>query len=41
MRDTVGEVGMSLISDVLLLDPLHMAEQRQGDQLEATYSSSV
>ena len=29
-----------LISDVLLW-PLHMAKQKQGDQLEPTYSSSV
>ena len=29
-----------LISDVLLWTP-HMAEQKQGDQLEPTYSSSV
>ena len=30
-----------LISDVLLWTPPHMAEQKQGDQLEPTYSSSV
>ena len=29
------------ISDVLLWIPFHMDEQRQGDQLEPTYNSSV
>ena len=33
--------GDELISDVLPMDPPHMAKQKQGDQLETTYSSSV
>ena len=40
MQDTAGEAGMSsfgMFSD----GPLHMAEQKQGDQIEPTYSSSV
>ena len=40
MQDTAGEVGM--ISSVMYSwGPLHMAEQKQGDQLEHAYSSSV
>ena len=40
MQDIAGEVGMN--SFVMYSNgPLHMAEQKQGDQLEPTYSSSV
>ena len=40
MQDTAGEVGTS--SQVMYSrGPLHMAEQRLGDQLELTYISSV
>ena len=40
IQDTAGKVGMS--SWVMYsCGPLHMDEQRQGDQLEPTYSSSV
>ena len=40
LRDTTGEVGTTSL--VMYSDgPLHMAEQRQDDQLEPTYSSSV
>ena len=40
MQDTAGEVGTR--SEVLYSSgPLHMAEQRQGDQLEPTHCSSV
>ena len=40
MQDTAGEVGTS--SWVMYsYGPLHMAEQKQGDQLEPTYGSSV
>ena len=40
MQDTAREVGMrSLV--LYSYGPLHMAEQKQGDQLELTYSSSV
>ena len=40
MRDTAEEVGTS--SYVMYsCGPLHMAEERQDDQLEPTYSSSV
>ena len=40
MRDTAGEVGAS--SWVMYSrGPFHMAEQRQVDQLEPTYSCSV
>ena len=40
MRDTAGEVGSS--SQVMYsCCPLHIDEQRQDDQLEPTYSSSV
>ena len=37
MRDTAGTSSYVMYS----CGPLHMAEQRQGDQLEPTYSSSV
>ena len=40
MQDTAGESGTGLISDVLLWTP-HVAEQKQGNLLEPTYSSSV
>ena len=40
MQDTAGEVGMS--SYVMFSYGLpHMAEQKQDDQLEPTYNSSV
>ena len=40
MQDIDGEVGTS--SFVMnSYGPLHMAEQKQGDQLEPTYSSFV
>ena len=40
MQDTAGEVGTS--SKVMYsYGSFHMAEQKQGDQLEPTYSSSV
>ena len=40
MQDTAGEVGKSLWV-MYSYGPLHMAEQKQGDQLEPTYSKSV
>ena len=40
MQDTVGEAGTR--SEVMYYyGPLHMAKQKQGVQLEPTYSSSV
>ena len=40
MQDTVGEAGTD--SEVMYFyGPPQMAEQKQGDQLEPTYSSSV
>ena len=39
MRDTAGEVGMNSLT--YSCGPLHMDEQRQDDQLEPTYNSSV
>ena len=40
MQDTTGEVGTS--SEAMYSNgPLHIAKQKQGDQLEPTYSSSV
>ena len=40
MRDTAGEVGTNLLV-TYSCGPLHMDEQRQDDQLEPTYNSSV
>ena len=40
MQDTDGEVGTSSLV-VYSYGRLHMVEQKQGDQLESTYSSSV
>ena len=40
MQDTAGEVGMSSLV-MYSNGTLHMAEQKQGDQIEPTYSSSV
>ena len=40
MQDTAGEVGMSSLGRYSY-GPLNVAEQKQGDQLEPTYSSSV
>ena len=40
MRDIAGEVGTSSLV-MYSYGLLHMAEQKQGDQLEPTYSSSV
>ena len=40
MQDTAGEVGTSSLV-MYSYGPLHMAEQKQGNQLEPTYSSSV
>ena len=40
MQDTAGEVGTSLLG-IYSYGPLHMAKQKQGDQLKSTYSSSV
>ena len=40
MQDTAGEVGTSSLM-MYSYGPLHMAEEKQGDQLEPTYSSSV
>ena len=40
IRDTAGEVGTSSLV-MYSSGPLHMAEQRQDDQLEPTYSSSL
>ena len=40
MQDTAGEVGMSSLV-MYSSGRLHMAKQKQGDQLEPTYSSSV
>ena len=39
MQDTAGEVGMSSLG-MYSYGPLHMTEQKQGDQFEPTYSSS-
>ena len=39
MQDNAGEVGTSSL--VMYYGTLHMTEQKQGDQLEPTYSSSV
>ena len=40
MRDTAGEVGAN--SQVIYsCGPLHMDEQKQDDQLEPTFNSSV
>ena len=40
MQDTAGEAGTSSLV-MYSNGPLHMAEQKQGNQLEPTYSSSV
>ena len=40
MRHTVGEVGTNSFV-TYSCGPLHMNEQRQNDQLEATHNSSV
>ena len=40
MQNTAGEVGTSSLV-MFSYGPLHMAEQKQGDLLEPTYSSSV
>ena len=40
MRDTAGEVGTNSWV-TYICGPLHMDEQRQDDQLEPTYNSSV
>ena len=40
MQDTAGEVGTSS-KGMYSYGPLHMDEQRQDDQLEPTYNSSV
>ena len=40
MQETVGEVGKSSLV-MYSYGPLHMAEQKQDDQLKPTYSSSV
>ena len=40
MQDSAIEVGMSSLV-MYYYGPLHMAEQKQGDQLEPTYSRSV
>ena len=40
MQNTAGEVGMSSLV-MYSYGPLHMVEQKQGNQLEPTYSSSV
>ena len=40
MRDTAGEVGMSSLV-MYSCGPLHKDEQRQDDQLEPIYSSSM
>ena len=40
MQDTAGEVGTSSLV-MYSYRPLHMVEQKQGDMLEPTYSSSV
>ena len=40
MQDTAGEVGTSSLV-IHSYEPLHMAEQKQDDQLEPTYNSSV
>ena len=37
MRDSAGEVNKAIYSS----EPLYMAEQRQDDQLEPIYNSSV
>ena len=39
-QDTAGEAGTSWWI-IFSYGPLHMAEKKQGDQLESTYSSSV
>ena len=40
MQDTVGEVGMNSWA-MYFRGPLHMAKQRQDDQLQPTYNNSV
>ena len=40
MQDTTGEVGTNSLV-MYSYGPLHMAKQKQSDQLEPTYSSSV
>ena len=40
MQDTAGEVGTSSLV-MYSYEPIHMAEQKQGDQLKPTYCSSV
>ena len=40
MRDTAGEVGKSSLV-MYSGGPLHMAEQKQGDQFKPTYRSSM
>ena len=40
MQDTAGEVGTSTLV-MYSNGPLHMVEQKQGDQPEPTYSNSV
>ena len=40
MQDTAEEIGTSSLV-MYSYGPLHMAEQKQGDQLEPTYSISV
>ena len=40
MHNTAGEVGTSSLL-MYSYGPLHKSEQKQGDQLEPTYSSSV
>ena len=40
MRDTVGEVGTKSLA-TYSCGPFHMDEQRQDDQLEPIYNSSV
>ena len=40
MRDTAGEVGTSSLV-MYSYGPLHMAKQKQGNQLKPIYSSSV
>ena len=40
MQDTAGEIGTNSLV-MYSFGPLHMAEQKLGDQLEPTYSSYV
>ena len=40
MQDTAGEVGTRSL-EMYSCGPLHMAEQRQDDQLVPTYSTSM